>query len=206
VPHTHDPVTNQKPFYEQLQNGPLCNYWTFNNNDKETFYYKRVIIEALRGIDYIATLPCWDEKNLGVLGSSQGGWLTIVCAALDKRVTCYAPVHPALCDLTASLKNIPCGWPHYFYNNTQTPDPKVLNTLAYYDGINFTQRITQPGWYSFGYNDDVVPPTTCWATYNNVKAPKEIHIYPKTKHFWNQEQYDQWIQWLDMKLNITHLK
>jgi len=196
------PVTNKDPFYKQLQNGPLNNYWTFQNSNKDEFYYKRVIIGAVRGIDYIASLPEWDGKNIGVLGSSQGGWLTIATTALDKRVSCYAPVHAALCDHTASLKNIACGWPHYFYYDKNSRDPKVIETVKYYDGVNFAKRITQPGWFSFGYNDDVVPPTTCWATYNSVKGPKEIHPYVKTKHFWYQEQYDEWIGWINKQMGV----
>lgn len=196
------PVTNKDPFYKQLQNGPLNNYWTFQNNNKDEFYYKRVIIGAVRGIDYIASLPEWDGKNIGVLGSSQGGWLTIATTALDKRVSCYAPVHAALCDHTASLKNIACGWPHYFYYDKNSRDPKVIETVKYYDGVNFAKRITQPGWFSFGYNDDVVPPTTCWATYNIVNGPKEIHPYVKTKHFWYQEQYDEWIGWINKQMGV----
>lgn len=197
------PVTNKDSFYKYLQNGPLYNYWTFQNNNKDEFYYKRVIIGAVRGIDYIASLPEWDGKNIGVLGSSQGGWLTIATTALDKRVSCYAPVHAALCDHTASLKNIACGWPHYFYYDKSSRDPKVIETVKYYDGVNFAKRITQPGWFSFGYNDDVVPPTTCWATYNIVSGPKEIHPYVKTKHFWYQEQYDEWLGWITKQMGMN---
>ena len=32
-----------------------------------------------------------------------------------------------------------------------------LEGARYYDGVNFARRITVPGWYSFGYNDEVVP-------------------------------------------------
>ena len=202
------PVTNPRSFYTYLQAGPLNCYWNFNINNRDEAYYKRVVVEAVRGIDYIATLPEWDGNNLGVMGSSQGGWLTIVCAALDKRVSCYAPVHAALCDHTASLKGIACGWPHYFYydkspvNTKLSKYAKEIETVRYYDGVNFAKRITVPGWFSFGYNDDVVPPTTCYATYNIVSAPKELHPYPKTKHFWYQEQYDAWIAWLSKQMGV----
>ena len=72
----------------------------------------------------------------------------------------------------------------------------------YYDGVNFARRITCPGWFSFGYNDDVVPPTTAYATYNSVKAPKELHVYQQTAHFWYQEQWDEWNNWLYKQLGI----
>ena len=71
-------------------------------------------------------------------------------------------------------------------------------TSRYYDGVNFARLITdqQKGWFSFGYNDDVVPPTTAWATYNVVTGPKELSPYQATWHFWFQEQWDEWQNWL----------
>ena len=73
-----------------------------------------------------------------------------------------------------------------------------LETSRYYDGVNFARLITdkQKGWFSFGYNDDVVPPTTAWSTYNIVTGPKEIKPYQATWHFWHQEQWDEWEAWL----------
>ena len=102
------------------------------------------------------------------------------------------PVHAALCDHTNSLKGIACGWPHYFYKGERHVDSQKIETSRYYDGINFARLITdkQAGWFSFGYNDDVVPPTTAYETYNIVTGPKELSPYQQTWHFWYQEQWD----------------
>jgi cephalosporin-C deacetylase len=195
------PVTMSQDYYDKLAAGALNCYWNFNRNNRDEFYYKRVFVGAIRAIDYICSLPEWNGAELGVTGSSQGGMLSLVCAALDKRVTFYGAVHAAMCDHTASLEGIACGWPHYFYGQ-KNPDPKEVETSRYYDGINFARRITVPGWFSFGYNDDVVPPTTAYATYNVVTAKKEIHPYPETRHFWYQEQYDEWNAWLWSQMGI----
>ncbi|MBR1400927.1 MAG: acetylxylan esterase [Prevotella sp.] len=197
------PVTMTQDYYDKLAQGALNCYWQFNINDRDANYYKRVFVGAVRAIDYIATLPEWNGEKLGVTGSSQGGMLSLVCAALDKRVTCYGAVHAAMCDHTASLQRIACGWPHYFYGK-QHVDQKEVEASRYYDGVNFARRITCPGWFSFGYNDDVVPPTTAFATYNTVKAPKELHVYQQTAHFWYQEQWDEWCAWLYKQLGINN--
>ena len=194
------PVTMTQDYYDKLMQGALNCYWDFNINDRDKNYYKRVFVGAIRAIDYIATLPQWNGEKLGVTGSSQGGMLSLVCAALDKRVTCYGAVHAAMCDHTASLQKVACGWPHYFYG--KQADAKEVEMSRYYDGVNFARRITCPGWFSFGYNDDVVPPTTAYATYNSVKAPKELHVYQQTAHFWYQEQWDEWNNWLYKQLGI----
>jgi cephalosporin-C deacetylase-like acetyl esterase len=78
----------------------------------------------------------------------------------------------------------------------------MIKCVGYYDGVNFAKRIKVPGWFSFGYNDEVVPPTSAFATYNVVTAPKELHPYPQTGHYWYQEQYDEWIGWMEIQLGI----
>ena len=198
------PVTMQQAVYDDLGQGALNGYWEFGMDNRDKSYYKHVVLGCIRALDYIEQYTPWNGKELGVTGSSQGGFLSLATAGLDRRITFYAPVHAALCDHTASLKGVACGWPHYFYWNKGKGMEKQIETSRYYDGVNFARRITnaQTGWFSFGYNDDVVPPTTAWATYNIVKGPKSITPYQQTAHFWYQEQWDEWENWLLTQMNI----
>lgn len=198
------PVTMQQSVYDDLGQGALNGYWEFGMDNRDKSYYKHVVLGCIRALDYIEQYTPWNGKELGVTGSSQGGFLSLATAGLDCRITFYAPVHAALCDHTASLKGVACGWPHYFYWNKGKGMEKQIETSRYYDGVNFARRITnaQTGWFSFGYNDDVVPPTTAWATYNIVKGPKSITPYQQTAHFWYQEQWDEWENWLLTQMNI----
>jgi cephalosporin-C deacetylase len=75
-----------------------------------------------------------------------------------------------------------------------------LEGARYYDGVNFARRITVSGWYSFGYNDEVVPPTSSYGLYNSVKAPKTLSLYQMTGHYWYQEQWDEWQAWIIQQL------
>ncbi len=198
-------VTMEKKVYDDVFNGALMGYWDWGMDDRDRSYYKRVVLGCIRALDYIEQYTPWNGNELGVTGSSQGGFLSLATAGLDKRVTYYAPVHAALCDHTASLQGIACGWPHYFYWNKGKGQEKQIETSRYYDGVNFARLITdkQQGWFSFGYCDDVVPPTTAWATYNTVKGPKSITPYQLTWHFWFQEQWDEWEGWLLKQMHIN---
>lgn len=197
-------VTMDQKVYDDVFNGALMNYWNWGMDNHDDSYYKRVIIGCIRALDYIEEYTPWNGQQLGVSGSSQGGFLSLATAGLDKRVTYYAPVHAALCDHTASLVGVACGWPHYFYWNKGKGQEKQIETSRYYDGVNFARLIdnNQKGWFSFGYNDDVVPPTTAWATYNTVKGPKEISPYQATWHFWFQEQWDEWEEWMLKQMKL----
>ena len=202
-------VTMEQKVYDDVFNGALMNYWNWGMDNRDDSYYKRVVLGCIRALDYIEQYTPWNGKEMGVSGSSQGGFLTLATAGLDKRITYYAPVHAALCDHTASLKGVACGWPHYFYKeqgarSKEQESSRKVDTSRYYDGVNFARLITdkQKGWFSFGYNDDVVPPTTAWATYNTVTGPKEISVYQQTAHFWYQEQWDEWENWMLKQMNL----
>src|SRR5690606_25990051 len=80
------PLTMEKEKYEELAKGKLFGYPNFGTDDRNEYYFKQVIIGCIRSIDYIASLEKFDNRNLGVIGGSQGGALTIITAALDKRV------------------------------------------------------------------------------------------------------------------------
>ena len=191
------PVTMEQKVYDDLANAALNGYWDTNLENPDRNAYKRVVTGAVKGVDMIASLDEWDGKTLGVTGSSQGGFLSLAVAALDKRVTFLAAVHDAMCDYEAELHGVAGGWPHYFYHAKMNAITMArLEGARYYDGVNFARRITVPGWYSFGYNDEVVPPTSSYGLYNSVKAPKTLSLYQMTGHFWYQEQWDEWQEFL----------
>ncbi|MDM8518729.1 acetylxylan esterase [Anaerolineales bacterium HSG6] len=51
----------------------------------------------------VMAMPDVDETRIGATGGSQGGALTISCAALEPRLKKIAPVYPFFLTLTESL-------------------------------------------------------------------------------------------------------
>lgn len=194
------PVTMEQNVYDRMLDGCLNNYWDTNLDNPDRNYYKRVVTGAVRAVDYIAALPEWNGTSCGVTGSSQGGFLSLATAALDKRITFLGAVHDAMCDYESEVEGIAGGWPHYFYKGEK--QEARIKGARYYDGVNFARRVTCPGWYSFGYNDDVVPPNSSYGTYNIITAPKTLSVYQKTGHYWYQEQWDEWLEWLFKQMGL----
>lgn len=173
----------------------LRGYWTWGLESRDRFYYRRVILGCLRAADYLASLPNWDGKTLLVSGESQGGALTIITAALDPRVKGLAPIYPALADLTAYMKGRAGGWPEVFADESMRT-PANLATAPYYDTVNFARRLKVPGLYTWGYNDEVVPPSSMYAAYNAVTAPKKLHLVLPTGHSRLPEENEAIDAWL----------
>jgi cephalosporin-C deacetylase-like acetyl esterase len=192
------PVNLDLQVYMDLNGGALAAYNTIRMNDRNTFYYKRVYLGCVRAVDFIYTLPEFNGTDIAVTGGSQGGALTIVTAGLDKRIKYAAAMYPALCDNTGYLNKRAGGWPHYF--REAVPKPGEVETLGYYDVVNFARRITVPGYYTWGYNDLTCPPTSMYSAYNVIIAPKELLIFQETGHWSFMEETEALNIWLSKKL------
>ena len=197
------PVDLEPEVYQSLGSGALSGYATYNLDDKDQYYYKRVYLGCVRAIDFIYSLPEFDGETLAVTGGSQGGALSIVTAGLDSRVKYLAAYYPAMCDMTGYLQGRAGGWPHMFAQYDQKKHPDWTNTIGYYDVVNFARRVTAAGWYSWGYNDHVCPPTSMHAAYNSISAPKEFHPFLETEHWTFPEQRAQGDGWLFKKLGVS---
>ena len=185
--------------YDSLASGGLSGYPTFGLDSRERYYYRRVYVGTLRANDFLTSLPQWDGRNLGVTGGSQGGALAIVTAALDRRVTRLAAYYPALSDLTGYLhgarRRLAAHVPRH--RGTERASRRGEDRHEpYYDVVNFARRVTAPGFYSWGYNDETCPPTSMYAAYNVITAPKRLMLAYDTGHRTTQEQVDEVNDWL----------
>ena len=193
------PVNLDPGVYNDLREGALRNYWTMNLDDKDRAYYKRVYLGCVRAVDFIESLDCFDGENIGVTGGSQGGALSIVTAGLDPRIDYLAAFYPALSDLTGFLHGRAGGWPKIFRDEF-TNKPEKVETSKYFDVVNFARFVKAAGWYSWGYNDQVCPPTSMYAAYNLITAQKELHVFQETQHWTFPEQQELKNKWLFEKL------
>ena len=196
------PVDMEQEVYSNLGSGALNGYWNFNVQDKDIYYYRRVYLGAVRAVDFLASLPQYDGENLAVQGGSQGGALSIITAALDSRIKYLVSYYPALSDMTGYLEGRAGGWPHILApaNQKYYNFPEAIETLSYYDVVNFARILKTPGFYSWGYNDDTCPPTSYYSAYNQIKAPKVVFVIPETGHWTYPEQGQKADNWLFEKL------
>ena len=185
--HGLNPTMSAEEFKEI--SSAFGNYLVNGIDNRDNYYMKKVYLACVRAIDYLTSLPDWDGKNVIVQGGSQGGALALITAGLDKRVTACVANHPALSDMAGYKAGRAGGYPHLFKNYQGMDTPEKINTLAYYDVVNFAKQIKVPVYMTWGYNDDTCPPTT--------SCPKEALITPINEH-WTSEATEyghlKWIQ------------
>ena len=193
------PINLDQNVYDSLAGGALQGYNIIGLDHRDRYYYKRVYLGCVRANDFLTSLPNWNGEDLAVTGGSQGGALSIVTAALDPRVKSLAALYPALADTTGYLKNRAGGWPHMFRTDAHRSPDKIA-TIGYYDVVNFARRLKVPGFYTWGFNDETCPPTSMYAAYNVITAPKRLLLAIETGHNNVPEQMDRLNQWLEAQL------
>jgi len=183
-------------------NSLIGNYPQIGLEDRDNYYYKSVYLGCVRSVDFLCSLPEWDQKNVLVTGGSQGGALSIVTAALSSRVTCLASFYPALSDLTGYLHGRAGGWPHLLSdrNLARNNTTERLRTISYYDVVNFAKHIKVPGFYSWGYNDDTCPPTSVFSVVNSISATKTVVVTPISGHWRFEETNQESLAWFKSQL------
>jgi cephalosporin-C deacetylase-like acetyl esterase len=135
-----------------------------------------MMLRLIRGIDVLTAQPEWDGKRVIVFGSSQGGYQAIAAAGLDARVTFFAAGVPAGCDHSGMLVNRIAGWPKIVPMVDGKPDNSVVEAFRYLDCMNFATRTKAAGCYfTVGFIDTTCPPTSIYATYNQLNIPKDIY-------------------------------
>lgn len=170
-------------------------YLTNGLDNRDNYYMKHVYTACVRAIDYLTSLPDWDGRNVFVQGGSQGGALSLITAGLDPRVTACVANHPALSDMAGYLDNRAGGYPHFNRTNAMLT-PQKVETMAYFDVVNFARRITCPVYLTWGYNDNVCPPTTSYIVWNLITAPKESLITPVNEHWTSEATNYKQMLWL----------
>ncbi len=196
------PVNLDAAVYNNLSAGALNGYPSINLDNKDLYYYKRVYMGCVRANDFLVSLPQFDGVNLGVTGGSQGGALSIITASLDTRVKYLAAYYPALSDVTGYLHGRAGGWPHLFNkdNLANNNSKEKIETCGYYDVVNFARLLKTPGLYSWGFNDETCPPTSMYAAYNVISAPKSLFLALETGHWTFPEQTEKLTNWIVDKL------
>jgi cephalosporin-C deacetylase len=201
------PVNLPQSVYDAMYGGALHSYWVNQLDNRDAYYYRRVYLGCVRSNDFLTSREGWNGKDLLVMGASQGGQLSLVTAALDPRVTALSVTHPALCDVVAPLHGRAGGWPHPFKPaDDGTPSvhatPAKIATSAYYDSVNFARRVKAPGFYIWGFNDETCPPTSTFAAYNVITAPKTLALQPEQAHTYPAEQWEAINRWVVRILNL----
>ena len=162
------------------------NLLTHNIVDRHTYAYRGFYVDTWRGVDFLLSRPEVDPERIGVTGSSQGGGLTITTAAMRPEIRAAAAGAPYLCGYLDAIE-LTHTYPYEEINDYLRVHPEsrraVEETVAYFDGISFADRIACPIIVNIGLQDNVCPPETGYALFNRIRArDKQLYAYDGHGH------------------------
>lgn len=168
-----------------IEGGQFPGFLTRGIGRPETWYYRRLVTDALMALDAAIAHPLADPDRLVVVGQSQGGGLALAAAGLSDAVKAAAVDVPFMCCWRRALE-ITDEHPYkelvQYLSIHRDQEEKVFRTLSYVDGQSFAARANAPALFSVGLMDDVCPPSTVFAAYNDYAGPKEIRVWPFNGH------------------------
>ncbi len=193
---TPDPHVTQPSVPGVMTNGIL---------DPATYYYRRLFTDGVRLVDAVSQLDGLDPTRIAVTGGSQGGGISVAVAALSPAVAAVMPDVPYLAHFRRSVAMTPAA-PYTevarYLAVHRGVDEQVFRTLSYMDGVNFAARITAPALYSVGLMDEIVLPSSVYASYNALgSTDKEIAVYAYNGHEGGESfHWERQVAWLGSRL------
>jgi cephalosporin-C deacetylase len=157
--------------------------------DPRNLLFRYIYLDTALLARIVMSFPEVDPERLAATGVSQGGGLTLACAALEPRIKYIAPVYPFLCDYNR-VWAMDLGGEAYaeitkyfrYFDPTHQREKEIFTKLGYIDVQHLASRIRAKTLFSVGLMDTICPPSSQFAAYNKIQAEKELVIYPDFGH------------------------
>lgn len=151
--------------------------------------FRDIYLDTAQLAGIVMNLPEVDSERVAAVGGSQGGGLTLACAALEPRIRKAAPVFPFLCDFQRVWEmDLAAGAYEELKTYFRQFDPRhereeeIFTKLGYIDCQHLAPRIQAEVLMGVGLMDTICPPSTQFAAYNKISSPKQTIIYPDFGH------------------------
>lgn len=155
----------------------------------ERLLMRDVFLDTAQLASIVMSFEEVDETRVGATGWSQGGALTVACAALEPRLKKAAPVYPFLSDYRRVwemdlAKDAYAELRDYFrhFDPQHKREDEVFTKLGYIDIQNLAPRIRAEVLVGVGLMDNICPPSTQFAAINKMTAPVRLEIFPDFGH------------------------
>jgi cephalosporin-C deacetylase len=155
----------------------------------DNLLFRQIFLDTAALAEVVAGFDEVDPGRIGVRGASQGGGLALACAALVPSVRRVSSVYPFLCDYQRVwemdlAKDAYAELRSFFRRRdpTHARAAEWFTRLGYIDVQHLAPRIQGEVVMAVGLMDEVCPPSTQFAAYNKIRAPKRTVIYPDFAH------------------------
>lgn len=151
--------------------------------------FRHIFLDTAELARIVMDMEDVDSNRVGVTGYSQGGGLTIACAALETRIKKIAPIYPFLSDYKrvwqmdlAKEAYEELNYYFRFFDPLHEREEEIFTKLGYIDVKNLAKNIKSEVLFTATLLDNICPPSTQFAVYNRLSCKKELRIYKDFGH------------------------
>jgi len=169
----------------------------------ERMLFRQIFLDTAQLARIVMEMPEVEANRVGAMGGSQGGALTIACAALEPRIRRAAPLFPFLSDYMRvwemdQAKDAYRELQEYFRHSDPMHklEATIFEKLGYIDIQFLAPRIQAEVLWGISLMDTICPPSAQFAAYNKLTSTKQMAIYPDFGHEPLPGWYDQVFQFL----------
>ena len=157
--------------------------------DPQNLLFRSIFLDAAQLAGLLLRMPEVDPARVFATGGSQGGGLTLACAALEPRIAKAAAEYPFLCDYQRvwemdQAKEAYKELADFFrrHDPRHQRENEIFTRLGYIDCQHLAPRIKARVLMGIGLMDSICPPSTQFAAYNKITAAKRRCVYPDFAH------------------------
>jgi cephalosporin-C deacetylase len=157
--------------------------------DPRKLAFRQIYLDAAQLARVVMGFAEVDPARVGCFGASQGGALSLACAALEPRLKRTAPVFPFLCDYRRvwemdQAKDAYEELRLFFrsFDPRHERENEIFTKLGYVDCQHLAPRIRAETLMFTGLMDTICPPSSQFAAFNKITAKKDVVIYPDFAH------------------------
>lgn len=160
-----------------------------NDPDPKKLLFRQMFLDTAQLARIVMSFDEVDATRVGAMGGSQGGGLTLACAALEPRIKLVAPVFPFLSDYRRVwemdlAKDAYDELKKFFrmYDPHHEREEEIFTKLGYIDVHHLAPRIKGEVLMLISQMDNICPPSTQFAAYNMIQSKKQYLLYPDFGH------------------------
>lgn len=155
----------------------------------DNLLFRHIFLDTAALAEVVAGFDEVDPERMGTRGASQGGALSLACAALVPSIRRVSSVYPFLSDYQRvwemdQARNAYAELTTFFRHRdpTHAREAEWFTRLGYIDVQHLAPRIRGEVLMAVGLMDEVCPPSSQFAAYNKIRSKKRTVIYPDFAH------------------------
>lgn len=159
------------------------------DGEPRDMYYTKLFQNTIILYRIATELDGIDKEKIYANGASQGAGIALACVALNPEIKKCAALYPFLSDYKRvwdmDLDQVAYEGLRYYsrwFDPMGEKQGETFEKLGYIDVHNLARRIKSKVLFGTGLMDNICPPSTQFAVYNNIESEKRHLIYPDYGH------------------------